>query len=340
MPSQSPSAGARTMSIGGATFDLFVRTGIASVPLKDGVTVPELPLGGKIRVEEVIGTCGGGASNTSVGLKRLGCNAGFCGVVASDQWGTSLLENLRKEGVDTSCITVIEGETSSFSIILTVENGERVILYDSGTNAHLHDVTFDREAVARADWVYLNRIQEQSCVIEDDLLAMFVAEKSPHLTWNPGGCHIETGMGGAQLTALVSHCHLLLLNKEEALTFTKTKDTDTAFRQLLAAGAKRICITDGGRGVLATDGEHLYHCPPVAGATIVDTTGAGDAFGTGATWALLSGIDLPGALRAGTMNATSVIGAWGAQAGLLTDIEMRHRLSSTPLDVKTLPLPR
>src|SRR3989338_5039834 len=97
----------KTLSIGGATYDLFVR-----LPGTYGASdeMFSLPLGAKIRVEDLLETCGGGASNTAVGLSRLGCEAAFEGVVGSDQWGEKLTENLRKERVNTDCVTVVEGE--------------------------------------------------------------------------------------------------------------------------------------------------------------------------------------------------------------------------------------
>ena len=327
----------RTLSIGGATFDLFMRTEKNLIHECDAHKSFALPLGGKIRVQEVIDTCGGGANNTATGLARLGCAAAFAGVLGNDQWGQALLENLKREHVDTRFTTVVEGETSSFSLILLSESGERTILYDPGTNRHLHDVTFDREAAAAMDWIYLNHMHKDTCVIEDDLIAMLRSTPQLHLTWNPGGSQIEIGLTSDNTRHLLSHCDLLLLNKEEALGFTKTTTIREAIRLLSAAGAKAICVTDGKHGVTATDGTTLYHCPtPVC--PVVDTTGAGDAFGTGVTWALLSGKDLPTALKAGTINAMSVVGAIGAQAGLLTQTEMQLALESTPLEHTCEPL--
>ena len=114
----SPSASSRpprTLSIGGATFDLFVRTATPVMLQKNGKgeKILALPLGAKIRVDQVIEACGGGAANTSVGLKRLGCEGHFCGIIGSDQWGERMLGTLQKEGVDVSSATVVEGETSA-----------------------------------------------------------------------------------------------------------------------------------------------------------------------------------------------------------------------------------
>ncbi|OGJ57790.1 hypothetical protein A2635_01580 [Candidatus Peribacteria bacterium RIFCSPHIGHO2_01_FULL_51_9] len=329
---QPPRKTFRTMSIGGATYDLFVRTDHSIIQTCNTTPSFTLPLGEKIRVREVIETCGGGASNTSVGLARLGAQASFAGVIGSDQWGQKLLENLKNEHVQTDCITIVEEEVSSFSIILSASSGERVILYTPGTNEHLHDATFDREKALRMDWIYLNHISEESCVIQDDIVAILTTPHAPHLTWNPGGCQIDKGIHEPHVALLLSHTDLLLLNHEEALKFTQEQNDKAALGALLKKGVHAICITNGKEGVTATDGSELYHCPILPQETI-DTTGAGDAFGTGATWALLSGFDLPRALRAGTINAASVVGAFGAQAGLLTDIEMQERLQSTSLDV-------
>ncbi|NOS66939.1 MAG: carbohydrate kinase family protein [Candidatus Peribacteraceae bacterium] len=327
-PTQAP----RTLSIGGATYDLFVRTGSDVLREDHGKKILELPLGEKVRVQQVIETCGGGAANTSVGLSRLGCAAHFCGILGSDQWGQRQLENLTKEKVDHRATTVVEGETSSFSIILSAGSGERVILYDPGTNAHLHDANFDREQAATMDWIYLNHLHERSCVIEDDIAAMLEKNEGMGITWNPGGSQLKTGMKETKMRHLLSQTDLLVFNKEESLLFTGETSVETAMASLLNAGVRIVCVCDGKNGSTASDGKTTWHCP-VADAPVIDTTGAGDAFGTGATWALLQGLPLPDMLRAGTINAASVLGAIGAQAGLLTDTQIRQRLTTVRLDV-------
>ncbi|MDD5026724.1 MAG: carbohydrate kinase family protein [Candidatus Peribacteraceae bacterium] len=334
----APTPRPRTLSIGGATIDVFVRADRDLVASTDDGDAFVFPLGAKVRVREVKETCGGGASNTSVGLARLGCDAAFCGVVGSDQWGLRLLENMRREEVDTRRATIVEGEVSSFSIILSATSGERVILYEPGTNAHLQDAVFDREALGGVQRVYLNSLQESSRIIEDDIVAALNAPQAPLLTWNPGNPQIRASMHDQMNAALLKRTDLLLVNDEEALIFTGEKMMEAALRSLLKTGVHTVCITEGAKGVTASDGTHLYHCPSISSAQVLETTGAGDAFGTGVTWALLHAMDLPTALKAGTMNATSVVGAIGAQAGLLTDTEMRVRVKSMQLPVSVRPL--
>ena len=338
MPSANSPTRLRTMSIGGATYDLFVRVNHEVVQTHEGGLAFTLPLGEKVRVQEVIETCGGGASNSAVGLARLGCNACFEGVIGSDQWGQRLLENMRNEGVDTRDATVVEGEVSSFSIILSASSGERVILYEPGTNAHLHKANFDRDTAKHMDWVYLNHIQEGSSVIQDDIVEILAGEDAPRFTWNPGGHQIDVGIESQTNLQLLKATDFLLLNRDEALRFAHAGSVEEAMKKLLKTGVSSIVVTDGKNGADATDGAQRYHCPVASLVPVVDTTGAGDAFGTGMTWALLTGKDFSTALKAGTINAASVVGAIGAEKGLLTEIQMNELLARTNLVIEALPL--
>lgn len=329
---QTSSRRLRTLSIGGATFDVFLSMG--DLPkTNDDI---RLGVGKKIPVQRVTEACGGGACNTAVGLSRLGLSASFCGIVGSDQWGEKLLNNLKKENVDVSSATIVEHETSGFSIVLSLPNGERTILYAAGVNEHLHDTTFDRDAMRGISGVYLNHLCETSCMIADDIVSALTENESVMLAWNPGGSQIEAGMQSSDSTALLKSTHLLLLNKEEALSFSKSATIDEAFAKLTRAGAKNVCVTDGKNGTLGTDGMHAYRCPILQNIRCVDTTGAGDAFGTGAFWALLTGETLQKALVSGTLNAASVVASIGAQAGLLTETNIREQLRRNLLTVETI----
>jgi ribokinase len=323
----------RVLTIGGATVDLFVTPAQGSLKVDEKTQAILLPVGHKVRVQDVTEACGGGATNTAVGLSRLGCSAAFCGIIGSDQWGERILENLRKEKVDHASATIIENETSAFSIILNTESGERSILYTAGAGAHLHDATFDKDGAAKADWIVFNHIHEKSCIIMDDVTEVLKKNPKIGLTWNPGGRQLAQGIHGPDNAALLKHTTFLQLNKEEAFAFTQKTSVKGAIQTLLKAGVRVVCVSDGPRGCTASDGRALYHCPTVPGAKVIDATGAGDAFCTGVTWAMLAGLDLPTALKAGTINATSVLAAIGAQAGLLTDIDMRQRIKDTALSV-------
>lgn len=321
-----------SLSIGGATYDLFL-TMERGTAKNDGII---LPVGGKLPVSNIVETTGGGACNTAVGLSRLGLRASFCGIIGSDQWGEKLLQSMLNEQVNVSPATVVNGETSSFSIVMSLPGGDRTILYSAGVNGHLNDVTFDVEAIPGADVVYLNHLADTSCEIEDDVIRSVTEHSGVHVSWNPGGNQISAGIDSPVTLALLSTTTILFLNKEEALTFTRSQSVDEAFKKLEQTGVRIICVTDGKNGAEGTMNGKRYHCPILTNGNVVDTTGAGDAFGTGVTWAISSGATLPIALVAGTLNAASVVGSIGAQAGLLTETQIREKLSHCPLRVSEI----
>jgi sugar/nucleoside kinase (ribokinase family) len=125
--------------------------------------------------------------------------------------------------------------------------------------------------------------------------------------------------------ALLQETDLLLCNKEEACEFAGTSTVEDALDVFVRQGVRTVCVTDGARGAVARQGNRMEHCP-AATVNVIDTTGAGDAFCTGMTWSLLQHQDLSECLRTGTILSASVVGRIGAQAGLLTDIEIRQRL--------------
>jgi sugar/nucleoside kinase (ribokinase family) len=74
------------------------------------------------------------------------------------------------------------------------------------------------------------------------------------------------------------------------------------------------------------DGEnyHLHIFPH----SVVERTGAGDAYASGFLAAVVTGESIPNAMRYGSVNASSVIGKIGAQEGLLKKQEMKKLLEN------------
>lgn len=324
------------LSIGGAAFDVFVRAPHETVN-RNGGNFIQFPLGAKIKIESVVQSCGGGATNTSVGFSRLKLHAGFCGVIGDDEWGKGIQETLRCERVDTRTAIIVEGETSSFSIILVDSaTGERTILYSGNVNAHLRDPVFPKDELMRSRWIFLNHLSDVSSMIMDDLCEILLSP-SIRLAWNPGGSQIKNGFDTGIERDLLRETDLLFLNKEEALAFTRAENVEEALWRAAQAGAVITCVTDGSNGAWLSDGKTVYFSNAVP-SNVIDTTGAGDAFAVGVTWGVILALPLPIALKAGMINASSVVESIGTQAGLLTEIELRSRLETIDLPVVSLPL--
>ena len=347
-------------TIGGATFDIFIKPEVhgimrftTSEEIADWLC---LNYGGKVRIEHMEESFGGGGTNTAVGFSRMGFDAAFVGKVGSE-YGDRVIGNLESAGVDTSFIKSTSRDKTGFSTILSTFKGDRTVLAYSGANCHFSAKDLPLKELEKADWIFLNHLSEKNSHIPGELLK--ILKKNPHikLAWNPGHEQIEAGI--TKWKELLRRTDILFLNKEEASRFSRTPfklaglisedsgcfvpiskpflppyadDISEIMMKFLRAGVKKVVITDGQNGAQATDGEKLYFCPVVSTKRL-DTTGAGDAFASGFTSAIATGLGLKTALKYGTLNSYNVIHFSGAQAGLLTRGELEKRLKKVDICV-------
>jgi sugar/nucleoside kinase (ribokinase family) len=107
------------------------------------------------------------------------------------------------------------------------------------------------------------------------------------------------------------------------------------FAEILKRGPKIAVVTNGKEGVyvahtVAHTNELLFH--PSLPAEVVNTLGAGDAFGSGFVGALLQNLSVEQALIQGLVQATAVISVLDAQSGLLTADELKKRVAKISTD--------
>jgi ribokinase len=113
------------------------------------------------------------------------------------------------------------------------------------------------------------------------------------------------------------------MNYEEACKFLGFRyetrpDIHALFVGMAKLPPRLFVITDGDAGTHAFDRAHYYRGLPADNVTVVETTGAGDAFASTFTAACLWGEPMEQAIHLGMTNAESVLGQRGAKAGLLT----------------------
>jgi sugar/nucleoside kinase (ribokinase family) len=348
----------KIFSIGGATFDIFVK------PTQQGVmefttqTSRDkylcLRYGGKVQAQDVLETFGGGATNTAVAFARMGFDAAFIGMVG-DEYGDKVLKNLKSEGVSTRYAKQTDRDKTSFSVIINTFDGDRTVLGYAGANRFFKASDLPLDALAKADWIFLNHLTETSGSVPNALLKLLRRNPGIKLAWNPG--HECLTQGAKKWKDMLKRTEILILNKEEAALFSGVPyklagikkddpkyhihiprsflppyadDVSDIMLEFFKYGVKNAVITDARHGAQASDGKRLYFCPVVTHKR-VDTLGAGDAFGSGFVSAIIMGKSLKTALIYGTLNATSVVAQYGAQPGLLTYKQIEHQFKNVEI---------
>lgn len=118
--------------------------------LADGMTM-FLP-GQTVEAGRAIFSTGGNVSNTGLALHELGVPTRLMGKIGDDLFGQAIMESIEShEATLSEGMIVVPGEFSSYSIILSTPNADRMFIHAPGCNATFcaDDVDYDAIATAR-----------------------------------------------------------------------------------------------------------------------------------------------------------------------------------------------
>ena len=286
-------------------------------------------LGGKYCVRDRFESVGGVAANVSSGLARLNHQVACYSKVGKDEIGRWILAKLKETGVSSKHVFVDKSVKSDLSaIVVLTQNGERTIFHNRDANEKLQ--IFEGK-LRDTEWLFLSALNGDW----KNNLAIILESKKRYnlkLALNPGQHNIKED--AALIVRTLRQTDILLLNKDEAIelimqipehhTNEELNDEKYLLRNLYESGAKVIGLTDGKRGAWGYDGLAFWYCPIHTRSLVVDSTGCGDAFGSGFFAAWLENRPLDVALRYGIANSGSVVGYYGATQGLLNREEINH----------------
>ena len=261
--------------------------------------------------------CGGSAANTIVGLARLGCKVGFIGKVADDREGRMLLKDFRREGVDTSGITIAKHGRSGTAMGFVDEKGERALYVDPGVNDTIEFKETNKEHVFKIKFLHLTSfIGEKPFQAQKKLIETL--PKNVKISLDPGELYARKRVA---LEPIIRKAFVLLPHAKELELLTGTAVYRKGAEILCRKGVKIVAVKLGSKGCYVTDGKES-HMIKAFKVKVVDTTGAGDAFCAGFLYGLISGKSLYECGRLGNFVASRCIMKMGARAGLprLTDL--------------------
>lgn len=305
------------ITIGSATVDCFAIL---------GVDFKKIEHGEKVLIKDIRFLTGGGATNVGVGLSRLGIKTAFLGELGMDQAAEQIIAELKKEK-----IAIINKERSrhhtSYSIVLDTEKMDRAILAYKGASNYLHYDEFSKKKL-NTKWFYFASMVDSSFKTLE-LLADFAVRHGIKVYFNPSSYMAEKGR--RYLSKVLRASNIICLNREEAELLLGEKSNaknsgkgsgENDIRHLLRSmyslspRMEIVIITEGKHGLHAFDGKEIFFVKPHP-IKVVETTGAGDAFGTGFLAGHVMGKSMDFCLNLGLCEAESVIQFIGAKTGLL-----------------------
>lgn len=312
------------ISIGDARIDNCVHLPKAHLACSLNKEKCELCLnyGDKIPIDDIKFLPAGNNNNNAVGAARLKLKTALYGNIGGDANGRMILENLKKEGVDTRYLVINKDIVTEQSIVINYQGERTILVYHYPWNYNLPDLD-------RTKWVYFSSVSysfpKTSLVTQ---IEQYIERTGANLIFTPGTHQLNYGV--KKYPRLLSLTKVLILNKEEAkkvleIDEEKKVEIKRLLNSLADLGPKSVIITNGGEGSFGFDGDRFYEIG-LFPAKLVEMTGAGDGYATGVLAGLFHGESLSEAMRWGAANGAAVVEQVGPQAGLLAYDSMLEKL--------------
>ena len=320
---------ARIAALGSALQDLylidrddFVAAELCDINQKNCKSIfGELLIGAKVDIDKLLYEIGGGGTNAAVEFARHGHESIYLGNIGHDMAGDAVLACLDDEGVDNSYVDYAARKSTGCSVILLdAKSGERTILTYRGASAKFDNISEEDLERIQPDWLYVTSLRGDM----DTLLRFF--EKAKEI-----GCQVMFNPGKLELAekkkiiGLLDLVDILLVNKSEAAEIVP----GTVLSELvshLGNYVKTVIVTDGSMGGIARSEKTTYRFGIYEDVPVKDTTGAGDAFGSGFLAHLADGNSFRDSLVFASANSTAVVAHFSAKKGLLTGSEKLHEM--------------
>lgn len=319
------------VTIGSATLDIFVKSRefmvMPSEKVPNGVVLCEA-YGAKIEVDQLHMLSGGGATNAGVTFTKNNLKTAVIAEIGKDLPSKAVIEDLNGYGLDTSLLVQEQDESTATSIILVSPEGGRSIVTCRGASKMLEvrDIPWDK---LKTEWLYVSSLGGQIEVLE--AISRFAQEQHIKLAVNPGGGELALA---EKLKELIQSFEILILNQEEAgtllgINFTQQPERLAECKKL---GAQTTLITRGKEGAQIYGSDYAYYAP-ASEKEAIESTGAGDAFGSGFVTGQALGWDPIKSIQFAAANAENVIMYMGAKQGIISKADF---LSSSPVKVQSI----
>ena len=242
-------------------------------------------VGGEALVDLVIGPegsvtakLGGGPFNSARTIGRLGSEVAFLGALSRDRFGTLLCAQLLADNVGDALVQFTELPTTLASAELDEQGAATYHFYFSETAApNLHPLPLPDDLTILHVGTLGLVLQPMASTLEavvahlnHDVLVVLDPNCRPRVTWDRVGYM-------ARLQRMLQRTDVVKVSSDD-LDFVASHDHAAGVTMLLEGGAGVVLHTDGGRSVHIHSAKNHIEVP-VPVVEVVDTIGAGDAFG-------------------------------------------------------------
>ncbi len=257
---------------------------------------------------------GGNAVNTAIALARLGRRARLAGAVGDDRLGLLIREALGREGVDDANLVSLGSSTTSITVALIQQSGERRFLHLLGANGLFSDHHLNWELVEGCRFFHYASAFVLPAFDGAPLERAMARAKQLGARTSLDICWDTSGRGLALLGPVLPSTDLMFLNQGEGQQLTGEEEPATIASRLRSLGAGVVVVKLGVAGCHIAASDRAFSSPGFR-VVPVDTTGAGDSFVAAFLSSLYEGATLEqAAVFANAAGALSTLGLGGSDS--------------------------
>lgn len=238
-------------------------------------------------------TLGGVGRNIGENLARLGIDTKLITVLGDDLYGRLILEKGNEIGLDISESLILKNRGTSTYLAILDEKGDMNLALSSMNILNQMDIPFIKEKK--------DLIESSSLCIVDTNLPKEVLEYMVSSFKVDFFLDTVSTRKAEKVKDILGYFHTIKPNRLEAEVLSDIRITDKGSLRKAASffldmGVKRVIITLGEEGVYYLDDEEeiFIRSPKIS---VVNATGAGDAFMAGLAYAYFNGLDIEKSIK-------------------------------------------
>ena len=298
-----------------ATLDHFAVT--PSLPSVGGIAfAPGLTLSLK---KEHFGGC---SLNISLAAAKLGAKVSVFCTAGNDFYSSGYQAHLNRFNIDGDSILILDDKSCPHCYSLYDSEGDGLFFMDAVDASHSHDITVPEESFSKAKQILVVGGSDTSPLAASCLeTAKRASELRIPVTLAVIGKAYEVS---AEFVGLADTVFCNRFEAEQMCENFGLKD----FESLINLGPRTFFITMGTNGSLVILKGKTFSISPVNVSTVVDPTGAGDAFAGATLTALINGYSPEVSAQVGSVVSSFVVEKNGCQTNLPSWKTMLQRYQS------------
>lgn len=284
----------------------------------DIITRPlkEYPSKGRlVLVDEMELHSGGCALNTGIALSKVGIKVGVIGKVGCDAHGDFLITEMKKYNVNTSGVVRDKNVSTSATLVLVSEDGERSFIHYLGADGEFCEKDVNMNLIKKTKILHLAGFFVMPKFDGKPTLNILKKAKKLGITTSLDTVWDTHGRWMKLLEPCLPYVDIFLPSIEEAKRLTNKDRPEEIAKEFISYGIKKVALKMSDKGCYIRSENEEHFIPPYK-VKVVDTTGAGDCFVAGFLAGEIWGWDLEKCGKFANVLGAQCVQSIGASAGV------------------------